>query len=265
MSQVTTHTKNHVTYTSCPHVTIGLPKKKKIPAVATLAGYSRPCAASSQSQGCICRPIIEVCFSTSASRPLACSETKAYSRSTTCCVSPSASGGLLQTKGRSVVVLFLPTRRLGKPSNPPMTSTERNSLIETLKASNDLDSCLAVCAVSGSMVNILDGVLFQNLSLFTLLSHCALFSHRLRNHVGPTHSLPSRKAHLSKEFTQRRVWLRRPCVCAVLIEPNTDFNAVFTKLLLFLAVEAKLPNEEMIRRLFVFSDVQFVIQSEGVG
>jgi len=151
MSQVTTHTKNHVTYTSCPHVTIGLPKKKKIPAVATLAGYSRPCAASSQSQGCICRPIIEVCFSTSASRPLACSETKAYSRSTTCCVSPSASGGLLQTKGRSVVVLFLPTRRLGKPSNPPMTSTERNSLIETLKASNDLDSCLAVCAVSGSI------------------------------------------------------------------------------------------------------------------
>lgn len=38
---------------------------------------------------------------------------------------------------------------------------------------------------------------------------------------------------------------------------NTNFNAVFTKLLLPMAKEAQLPKEEMIKRLFVFSDMEF--------
>ncbi|KAG6864564.1 hypothetical protein C0991_008607 [Blastosporella zonata] len=38
---------------------------------------------------------------------------------------------------------------------------------------------------------------------------------------------------------------------------NTDLNAVFLKLLLPLAVKNKVPQEEMIKRLFIFSDMQF--------
>jgi Domain of unknown function (DUF2828) len=38
---------------------------------------------------------------------------------------------------------------------------------------------------------------------------------------------------------------------------NTNFNAVFTKLLLPMAKEAQLPKYEMIKRLFVFSDMEF--------
>jgi len=48
--------------------------------------------------------------------------------------------------------------------------------------------------------------------------------------------------NISKEFIQRRVWPRRPCVCAALTEPNTDVNVLFIKLL-SLAVEAKLSKE----------------------
>jgi len=40
-------------------------------------------------------------------------------------------------------------------------------------------------------------------------------------------------------------------------EMNTDFNAVFTKLLLPMAKEIQLPKDEMIKRLFVFSDMEF--------
>lgn len=40
-------------------------------------------------------------------------------------------------------------------------------------------------------------------------------------------------------------------------EMNTDFNAVFTKLLLPMAKESQLPKDEMIKRLFVFSDMEF--------
>ncbi|KAK0459750.1 uncharacterized protein EV420DRAFT_1675583 [Desarmillaria tabescens] len=40
-------------------------------------------------------------------------------------------------------------------------------------------------------------------------------------------------------------------------EMNTNFNAVFMKLLLPLAVKHKVKQEDMIKRLFVFSDMQF--------
>ncbi|KAG8926099.1 hypothetical protein FRC01_009331 [Tulasnella sp. 417] len=38
---------------------------------------------------------------------------------------------------------------------------------------------------------------------------------------------------------------------------NTDFDAVFTKLILPMAVRNKIPKEEMVKKLFVFSDMQF--------
>lgn len=45
-------------------------------------------------------------------------------------------------------------------------------------------------------------------------------------------------------------------------EMNTDLNAVFTKLLLPLAIKHKVSKEDMIKRLFVFTDMQF---DEGEG
>ena len=43
---------------------------------------------------------------------------------------------------------------------------------------------------------------------------------------------------------------------------NTDLNAVFLKLILPLAIRNKVQQEDMIKRLFVFSDLQF---DTGVG
>ena len=38
---------------------------------------------------------------------------------------------------------------------------------------------------------------------------------------------------------------------------NTNFNAVFLKLILPLAVQHNVPKDQMIKRIFVFSDMQF--------
>jgi len=38
---------------------------------------------------------------------------------------------------------------------------------------------------------------------------------------------------------------------------STDFNAVFEKLLLPMAVNHNIPKEDMVKRIFVFSDMQF--------
>ncbi|KAF8311896.1 hypothetical protein DL93DRAFT_2060520 [Clavulina sp. PMI_390] len=46
---------------------------------------------------------------------------------------------------------------------------------------------------------------------------------------------------------------------------NTDFQAVFLKLILPLAVKNKVPKEDMIKRLFVFSDMQFDEARQGAS
>ena len=38
---------------------------------------------------------------------------------------------------------------------------------------------------------------------------------------------------------------------------SANFEAVFTKLILPMAVKKKLPQDQMVKRIFVFSDIQF--------
>lgn len=46
---------------------------------------------------------------------------------------------------------------------------------------------------------------------------------------------------------------------------NTDLHAVFARLLLPLAVEHRVPREEMVKRLFVFLDMQFDVAAATAG
>jgi hypothetical protein len=133
-----------------------------------------------------------------------------------------------------------------------------NTLVETLKASGALDNSLAVCDVSGSMGGIRHGMsgnrvnpILPAVALSIVLAQIArppwnnafiTFSANPKvERINPTDGLVS-----VANFMVSTEW-----------GMNTDFNAVFTQLLLPMAKGAQLPKEEMIKRLFVFSDMEF--------
>jgi len=133
-----------------------------------------------------------------------------------------------------------------------------NTLVETLKASGALDNSLAVCDVSGSMGSIRSRIsgntvwpIFPAVALSIILAQIArppwnnafiTFSANPKvERINPTDGLVS-----VASFMEGTDW-----------QMNTDFNAVFTKLLLPMAKECQLPKDEMIKRLFVFSDMEF--------
>ncbi|KAF9267496.1 hypothetical protein L218DRAFT_970914 [Marasmius fiardii PR-910] len=134
-----------------------------------------------------------------------------------------------------------------------------NSLIAKLRESGSIDNAIAICDVSGSMGSAHGGSakskqvspILPALALSLILASIAkppfvsgfiTFSAypqyvKLDNNLGLYETL------MKMESTEWGM--------------NTDFEAVFLKLILPLAVENKVPKEAMIKRLFVFSDMQF--------
>ena len=132
------------------------------------------------------------------------------------------------------------------------------TLIESLREAGTLDNCIAVCDVSGSMGRIYGkydkkhvSPIFASISLSLVLASLAkppfdagfiTFSARPEFvRVDLNQSLQEQVTFMS---------------CAGWGQ-NTDFRAVFVDLLLPLAVKNKIKPEDMIKRLFVFSDMQF--------
>ncbi|KAK0483648.1 hypothetical protein IW261DRAFT_1550028 [Armillaria novae-zelandiae] len=130
-----------------------------------------------------------------------------------------------------------------------------NTLISKLRESGSIDNAIAICDVSGSMGTLTSGdsktpimpalalsLVLSKLSKppfndgFITFSSCPEFVR-----LDPTKSLYDTVAGMVQTN-----W-----------EMNTNFNAVFMKLLLPLAVKHQVKQEDMIKRLFVFSDMQF--------
>ncbi|KAG7088503.1 hypothetical protein E1B28_012490 [Marasmius oreades] len=143
-----------------------------------------------------------------------------------------------------------------------------NTLIARLRESGSIDNAIAICDVSGSMGYAHGGStkakhvppILPALALSLVLAQIAkppfdrgfiTFSQdphyvKLDKDLGLYDSL--RKMETSE-------W-----------GMNTDFEAVFLKLILPLAVKNNIPKEDMIKRLFVFSDMQFDVASgQGSG
>jgi hypothetical protein len=132
------------------------------------------------------------------------------------------------------------------------------TFIESLREAGTLDNCIAVCDVSGSMGSIYEpydkkhvSPIFASISLSLLLASLAkppfdagfiTFSAR------PQYVRIDLEQSLQEQvtFMSRADWTQ-----------NTNFRAVFVDLLLPLAVKNKIKPEDMIKRLFVFSDMQF--------
>ncbi|KAJ3872739.1 hypothetical protein F5051DRAFT_444905 [Lentinula edodes] len=142
------------------------------------------------------------------------------------------------------------------------------SLVERVKESGSLENSLAICDVSGSMGPLAPAgstsrdpsPIAPAISLSLLLAQLA--------------KPPFNQGFITFSASPKFVTLDPSLGLARTIEimkgsdwgMNTDFNAVFLKLLLPLALKNKIPKEEMIKQLFVFSDMQFDVarhQSSG--
>ncbi|KAG9002857.1 hypothetical protein FRB94_003540 [Tulasnella sp. JGI-2019a] len=144
-----------------------------------------------------------------------------------------------------------------------IVNNQWNTMIERLREAGTLDNCIAVCDVSGSM-----GGLSANPSKKSS-------SNDYVQPILPAVSLTLVLATLAKPPFNNTFITFSATPEIVTISPhaniadtisemnganwgmNTDFNAIFMKLLLPLAKKHSLKREEMVKRIFVFSDMQF--------
>eukprot|EP01036_Dinobryon_divergens_P029702 gene29702-38833_t len=120
------------------------------------------------------------------------------------------------------------------------------SYVDSLRSKGSLSSCLAVCDVSASMIGLpMDVAVSLSLMVAELANPpynniiCTFSETPVMHEVKPGNL---RERHDSMVRTDWGM--------------NTDFNAVFS-LILARAEAVKLPPEEMIRTVFVFSDMEF--------
>ncbi|TVU08368.1 hypothetical protein EJB05_41771, partial [Eragrostis curvula] len=119
-------------------------------------------------------------------------------------------------------------------------------MVNDLRALGKLNNCLAVCDVSGSMyglpmdVCVALGLLLSELCEEPWHNRVITFSARPELHQVAGETLREKI-----RFIQEMNW-----------NMNTDFQAVFDKLL-GVAVAGKLPPERMVKKVFVFSDMEF--------
>ena len=129
---------------------------------------------------------------------------------------------------------------------PNVAELQWKRMVEDLAAGGKLSNCLAVCDVSGSMagepleVCIALGLLTSELCEEPWKGNVITFSEKPEIHRVVGTSLAEKYRSM-----QKMDW-----------GGNTDFQAVFDQILA-LAVQTRLPKEKMIRRLFVFSDMEF--------
>ncbi|KAG8874158.1 hypothetical protein FRB97_006106 [Tulasnella sp. 331] len=146
-----------------------------------------------------------------------------------------------------------------------IVNNQWNTMIERLREAGTLDNCIAVCDVSGSMGGIsaspkrkksqTDFVqpILPAISLTLVLA--TLAKPPFNNTFITFDSTPEIVTIPTSAQTDLASAVQQ--ISEAKWGMNTDFNAVFTKLILPLAVANKLKREEMVKRVFVFSDMQF--------
>ncbi|KAF8652656.1 hypothetical protein AX16_004262 [Volvariella volvacea WC 439] len=151
-----------------------------------------------------------------------------------------------------------------------VVESQWGTLIERLKESGSLDNCIAICDVSGSM-GCFGGVfdkknvppIYPSVALSLVLASLAK---EPWNGGFITFSESPEYVKLQWEVEDKSIegGKKKKGLGEIVNEiaharwgGTTDFEAVFVKLLLPLAVKNKIKQEDMIKRLFVFSDMQF--------
>jgi hypothetical protein len=132
------------------------------------------------------------------------------------------------------------------------------TLIQRLRKSGSLENAIAICDVSGSMGSISQKLnkrvvlpIFPSVALSLVLAHLGqpLFN-------GGFITFSANPQFVQLDLTQPLAKIANDLNNADW-GMNTDLHTVFLKLLLPLAVRNKVKQEDMIKRLFIFSDMQF--------
>ncbi|GJM90381.1 hypothetical protein PR202_ga06655 [Eleusine coracana subsp. coracana] len=135
-------------------------------------------------------------------------------------------------------------------SNNAVAELQWQRMVDDMRTLGTLSSCVAVCDVSGSMygvpmdVSVALGLLVSELSADPWRGRVITFSDAPQLHAITGDTLAEKV-----EFVKTMDW-----------GMNTDFQAVFDKIL-EVAVDARLPPEKMVRRVLVFSDMEFDVAS----
>ncbi|KAH9980089.1 hypothetical protein BGW80DRAFT_1164024, partial [Lactifluus volemus] len=138
-----------------------------------------------------------------------------------------------------------------------VTDAQWDAMIARLRSAGTLDNCLAICDVSGSMGNI---YWTRSQRIDPILPAVAL-SMTLAQLAKPPFSNMFITFSADPEIVtlEEGAGLATNAMEMVRSEwgMNTNLNAVFVRLLLPLAVQHGVAREDMVKRLFVFSDMQF--------
>jgi len=129
------------------------------------------------------------------------------------------------------------------------------SLVQRIKDSGSLESSIAICDVSGSMGGPIfnDGTCPMDTAIGLSLILAEVTKPPFGGHFITFSAKPKvQSIDLNATFAQKVRSLSQANWSM-----NTDFAAVFEKLILPMAVENKLTQDEMVKRVFVFSDMQF--------
>jgi len=144
-----------------------------------------------------------------------------------------------------------------------IVNAQWNTMIERLREAGTLDNCLAVCDVSGSMGSLgpnkntkKDDHIQPILPSVALTLVLAQLAKPPWNNTFITFSANPELVTL-KTTSQANLVEAVHELESASWGMNTDFDAVFLKLLLPMAKKHNLKKEDMVKRLFVFSDMQF--------
>ena len=138
------------------------------------------------------------------------------------------------------------------------------TLLARLRESGQLDNCIAVCDVSGSMGYVEHTSTpkppFNVQPIWPAISLSLLVARLAKppfNDSFISFSASPQFITVDPESSHVSLGATIDSMSHAEWGANTDFNAVFLKLILPLAVKHKVPKDQMIKRIFVFSDMQF--------
>ncbi|RYR21347.1 hypothetical protein Ahy_B03g066636 isoform C [Arachis hypogaea] len=137
-------------------------------------------------------------------------------------------------------------KSLGDGDGGEVAELQWSRMVSDMLSKGKMKNCLAVCDVSGSMdgvpmeVSVALGLLVSELNEDPWKGKVITFSEEPKLHLIEGEDLRSKA-----EFIREMEW-----------GGNTDFQAVFDRIL-EVAVNGKLKADQMIKRVFVFSDMEF--------
>ena len=132
-----------------------------------------------------------------------------------------------------------------------------NAMLARLREAGTLDNSLAICDVSGSMGDFHSPYSGRPEPIHTSVALSMVLAQLAKPPFANVFISFSADPQIVRLQEGAGVAANVATMCRSEWGMNTDLHAVFVRLMLPLAVQHRVPPEDMVKRLFVFSDMQF--------